>query len=175
MGLRCAWLHSLSNCCCLGMHLVVQIVLVTSDPAGLAVPVGCIVGPAGWRCNGGMKSSMQIGIKGIPIIHPLLQCSMPLLRRHSLPLRSANAILGGGELGLQSQRTLLCLLRCQFHGMQFRLQAEQGSVEARYLDIRATCIRHCLCSLGCCTFCHGLRLQSGRTCRSASRRACAIC
>ena len=77
-----------------------------------------------------IESSMEIRIEGIPIIHSLLQRRLSSLRLRRFVLRSADPILCGGEFQLQPQRTLLCLLRCDFHRTQLSLQAEQCRIEA---------------------------------------------
>ena len=104
---------------------------------------------------------MQIGIKGIPIVHPLLQCGMASLCLRRFTLRRADPVLSGREFTLQPQRALLSLLRCYLHGTQLRLQLEQGCVEAGDLDMRVARIRNRLCSLQCCTLRGRLRLQGG--------------
>ena len=53
------------------------------------------------RCHRGLQCSMQIGIKGIPIVHALPQCCMALLIFGFFVFCSSDAILRGGELSLQ--------------------------------------------------------------------------
>ena len=118
---------------------------------------------------------MQIGIKGIPIIHALLQCGMALLGLGCFALCSSNAVLRGGELFLQPHRSLLRLLHSHLHVLQFLLQVTYGGVEAGYLDVvalRASAMACAACAAACsavaCDF-------VAATCNSASMHAYAIC